>query len=155
MQGLLYIDATIIIRYIFIFCMKNPTALQDDFWRLYLSIWTTVYSTISQIIFAWTPGKCPHNYFICIGKFPLEYVGVPIKKNFSMTLLLLFSLFILLIVGPRIKLYRKQEEKKDRIHSKAVIGSSKRSDEKGLNPINYTAIMLFDHIVKKILQQIS
>ena len=41
MQGLLYIDATILIRYIFIFCMKNQTALQDDFWRLFLSIWTT------------------------------------------------------------------------------------------------------------------
>jgi hypothetical protein len=28
MQGFLYIDATFLIRYIFIFCMKNPTALQ-------------------------------------------------------------------------------------------------------------------------------
>ena len=129
MQGLLYIDATILIRYMFIFCMKNPTALQDDFWRLYLSIWTSCYSLISQIIFHWTPGKFPHNYFICVGKFPLKYVGVPIKKNVPMTLLLLFSLFILLIVGPRIKLFRKQEEEKDRKHAPIGNGSSKRSEE--------------------------
>ena len=125
MQGLMYIDATMIIRYIFIFLMKNPTALQDDFWRLFLVIWTSSFTAISQIIFVYTPGKSPHNYFICLGSFPIKYIGVGIKPNFPLTILLIFSLAVLLIAGPRIKMYQKQEEAKDLIYVISTSQSSK------------------------------
>ncbi len=32
MQGLLFLDAMTLVRYIFLFHIKNPAALQDDFW---------------------------------------------------------------------------------------------------------------------------
>ena len=34
MQGMLLMDAIIIVKYIFIFYMKNPTAVQEDFWKV-------------------------------------------------------------------------------------------------------------------------
>ena len=34
MQGLLLLDAIIIVKYLFIFYMKNPTAVQEDFWKV-------------------------------------------------------------------------------------------------------------------------
>lgn len=41
MQGILYLDSIFIIRYLFVFHMKNPTATQDDFWIRFLNIWTS------------------------------------------------------------------------------------------------------------------
>ena len=36
MHGLMLIDAILVVKYIFIFHMKNPTAVQDDFWNFFL-----------------------------------------------------------------------------------------------------------------------
>jgi len=37
MQGFLLFDAIIVVKYIFIFYMRNPTAVQDDFWKVSFS----------------------------------------------------------------------------------------------------------------------
>ena len=39
LKMILFIDFTIIVRYIFKFHAKNPTAVQDDFWALFLLMW--------------------------------------------------------------------------------------------------------------------
>ena len=57
MQGLMYLDAIIIARYVFLFHVKNPTALQDDFWRLFLNCWTLGVGIINQVIYFLMPGK--------------------------------------------------------------------------------------------------
>ena len=36
---LMYIDAIIVFRYVYIFKLKNPTAFRDDFWCLLVSVW--------------------------------------------------------------------------------------------------------------------
>ena len=35
----LFLDAITIVRYMFIFHTKNPTAMQEDFWKIFLTIW--------------------------------------------------------------------------------------------------------------------
>ena len=44
---LLYIDAIIIARYLFIFCLKNPAAFADDFWCCFVSIWIYAISLVT------------------------------------------------------------------------------------------------------------
>ena len=39
LKMILFIDFTIIVRYIFKFHAKNPTAVQDEFWALFLFMW--------------------------------------------------------------------------------------------------------------------
>ena len=39
LKMILFIDFTIVVRYIFKFQAKNPTAVQDDFWALFLLMW--------------------------------------------------------------------------------------------------------------------
>ena len=34
------INFVLIVRYVFTFHSKNPTAVQDDFWTLFLNLWT-------------------------------------------------------------------------------------------------------------------
>jgi hypothetical protein len=41
LKGVAFVDFIIIIRYILTFHSKNPTAVQDDFWNLFLNIWAT------------------------------------------------------------------------------------------------------------------
>jgi hypothetical protein len=38
----------ILVRYIFLFHLKNPTALQDDFWKLFINMATLATSFIGQ-----------------------------------------------------------------------------------------------------------
>ena len=41
-QVILHLDSIVIIRYIFIFLLKNPMNFQDDFWCLFINLWVVV-----------------------------------------------------------------------------------------------------------------
>ena len=50
LKVLLFSNFTIIIRYVFAFYSKNPTAIQDDFWTFFLHLWAIGnYSEYSSI----------------------------------------------------------------------------------------------------------
>jgi hypothetical protein len=120
MQGLLYLDAIIIVRYVFLFHLKNPTALKDGFWRLFLNIWTSGISLTTQIIYAFQEGKNPQNYFLCLGYYPTKLAGQTVKANTSMNYMLLFSFLAHVIAGIRIKLHRRKEHQKDLVQALTV-----------------------------------
>ena len=46
---LLFFDAIALSRYIFIYWMKNPTALNDDFWNLFVNLWIILGSILINI----------------------------------------------------------------------------------------------------------
>ncbi len=74
-------DAVIIVSYICIFCCKNPTALQDDFWRLFINLWALGFSIISQLTYVISPGKNPVNYYLCLGEYPVKLQERSTKFN--------------------------------------------------------------------------
>jgi hypothetical protein len=39
-KGLIFVDFILIARYLFTFHSKNPTAVQEEFWILFLNMWT-------------------------------------------------------------------------------------------------------------------
>jgi hypothetical protein len=41
-QFILYYDAIVIFRYLFIFRLKNPAAFKEDFWSLFVFVWVLV-----------------------------------------------------------------------------------------------------------------
>ena len=55
-QLLLTFDTISILRYIFIFWLKNPYSFCDDFWTTFLNLWMFSFSLISQIVFVILPG---------------------------------------------------------------------------------------------------
>jgi hypothetical protein len=57
MHILLLLDAILIVKYVFTFHMKNPTAMQDDFWKNFLNVWMMICTSISQVIYVMAPGK--------------------------------------------------------------------------------------------------
>ena len=54
---LLLLDAILIVKYVFTFHMKNPTAMQDDFWKNFLNLWIMICVSISQVIYVMAPGE--------------------------------------------------------------------------------------------------
>ena len=60
-QMMLFLDGMILIRYIFIFWMKNPAGFRDDFWEAFVSLWIVGFAMISQFVFVFMPGKITFN----------------------------------------------------------------------------------------------
>ncbi len=56
MQLILFFDIITIMRYLFIFWLKNPFGFNDDFWTFFINIWVVAFSSISQSIQAYLPG---------------------------------------------------------------------------------------------------
>ena len=83
---LLLHDAIIVVKYIFIFQLKNPTALQDDFWRIFTNIWIISFCLITQIIFLLLPGKDSLGYYFCMGKIEVELIEELQKTNYTFTI---------------------------------------------------------------------
>ena len=61
-------DAIMISRFIFIFVLKNPSAFQDDFWSLFGNIWSLSFCWIGQVVSEVMLGCENINVNICSGK---------------------------------------------------------------------------------------
>jgi hypothetical protein len=141
-QGMLFLDAIIIVRYVFLFHVKNPTALQDDFWRLYLNLWTLGVSICTQVIYIIMPGKNPQNYYMCLGYYPTKYNGEMVKPNSSINYFLLFSFIVHMLAGIRIKLHRRKEAQIDKIQTITVAASLGHSNMMMNFTTNITSLLL-------------
>ena len=78
-QMILLYDAITIMRYLFIFWLKNPFCFCDDFWTTYLNIWILSFSLISQITHAILPGNL---YFITKNRSVRYFNSTTLKGNF-------------------------------------------------------------------------
>ena len=76
-------DAIIIVKYIFIFQLKNPTALQDDYWRIFINLWILSFCLITQVVYHVLPGRENLAFYLCIGKVELALIEEPMKKNYA------------------------------------------------------------------------
>ena len=73
-QVLLLLDSVIAARYIFIFKLKNPGAVHDDFWSRFVNIVIVVISFGSNFVIFFLPGRKPLHYYTCADIDPtLEY----------------------------------------------------------------------------------
>ena len=99
MHALLLLDSSIIVSYLFLCHLKNPTAVQDDFWKFFLNIWIFIACLLSQCVYIILPGKNPINFYMCVGKYPVRFQNIPVKMNFSFLILAVLSGFIHVFVG--------------------------------------------------------
>ena len=113
MQILFFLDAVLLCRYIFIFHLKNPTGLQEDFWKLFINMFTISFCILSQVAHFMFPGKRPNMYYVCLGEFPNKYVSSPVKPNISEMALLIFSFVFYICASIRIKIHSKLQNKQN------------------------------------------
>ncbi len=70
MQEILFLDIITLVRYMFVFSIKNPATFQDKFWNFFINIVVVSFSFLSQVIFASLPGRQPLTYYFCTGDIP-------------------------------------------------------------------------------------
>ena len=102
-QLLLCFDALQVTKFILIFVLKNPSAVQDDFWSMILSIWIVGYSTIQSFITFFIHGQKPLNYYTCAD---LDMIPVLNEARRTYGEIEIASLLILIIIQGKIVHYK-------------------------------------------------
>ena len=101
---LLFLCANIIARYILIFHLKNPLAVVDDFWCVFISLWIFGFGLSQNFVLYYLPGRQPTNYFICSGIDPTPFLKLP-QKGVGQTEV--FSFVIHFLVKTRILYFKR------------------------------------------------
>ena len=97
LYGLLLHNAITFVKYVFIFHLKNPTVIQDDFWGVFINIWIFIFCLVTQFSYLMMQGREHIGVYLCNGKFPLKYLNSPIKQNYIVRFIALFSLVIQIV----------------------------------------------------------
>ena len=100
---LLLLNANIIARYILIFHLNNPLAVEDDFWCLFVSLWIFGFCSIQNFVLFSLPGRLPTNHYICAGIDPTPFLKLG-QKAVGRTEI--FSFFIHFFVKARILYFK-------------------------------------------------
>lgn len=101
-SALVFLNAISIVRYIFIFWLKNVLVFHDDFWFRFLVLWTQFFSLLFQLVFMLLPGKKPFGFNFCTGMASVNSSEVPLTFYYGIeipTVLLQIAIFA------RIKFY--------------------------------------------------
>ena len=109
-QQLILTNAVIIVRYIFLFHVKNPTATQHDYWTLFLVVWSLACAIVSSTVFLFLPGNNPNYFYICLGKIPNTHKNSKTKTNILLIVIILVTLIIHVILGSKMKVYYKKQK---------------------------------------------
>ena len=105
---LLTLDIILILRYLFIFSLKNFAVINDDalarifnFAVLFISVWA---SCVKRV----TPGRLPLNYYLCCGTDPDEdgYSPTTPQKYNTGRIVVTLSVILHMILIPRIVYYQ-------------------------------------------------
>ena len=64
-QGIAILDFIMISRYIFIFFLKNPARVYDDFWSTFIIAWISMFVCISQFAVHSSPTRHFVDFYIC------------------------------------------------------------------------------------------
>jgi len=101
----LHFDLMFISRYILILWLKNPIAVKDKFWGLFLGLWVTFASIIIDFTRYSLPGKEAFAYYICTGIDSTPDKDLPNKPT---SFIELSSIIIVTVIMIRILYHKKK-----------------------------------------------
>ena len=97
MCEMIFVNCIVITKYVFVYFMKNPVALDDELFKFFIGLASFLLCFVSQVVFVLIPGRNPLRFHVCTGKIPLKFItdNVPVKFNWPFYSLLLFTCIIL------------------------------------------------------------
>ena len=104
-QVLLFIDMGLFIQYLFIFWLKNPAGINDDFWSLFLTMWIAGFSYIFYFVYFLLPGRKPPSFYICGNVDPKHDWTFPVSSSGHFEI---FSLIFCLIVKLKVLYFKER-----------------------------------------------
>ena len=158
-QTMIFGDAIMISRFIFIFVLKNPSAFQDDFWSLFGNIWALSFCWIGQIVSEAMLGCENTNVNICSGKNILiseECQHFTRNDRFNGTIVC-FSVILHIFVLVKIQIFKLDEP--EALHSLQKAKISWRNFRESnlfpsliqntINSMVFISMAVAPHIMKK------
>ena len=107
---LLIVDTILVVKFVLIFYLKNPSIAHDDFWNLFVKIWIIAFVFISQFVqFFFTERKSLY-YYICIKDFPASDSKLHLKIRWLTIALVVFSIILCSVIYIKVKLFMKKGE---------------------------------------------
>ena len=97
-----------LMRYIYIFVLKNPTQLQKEFWCLFINLATLLSSVIIELVYQIQPGRETISIYFCRGSDPTLFADQEVKANYAFKTLIVIWLSFYFCALVRIKIYMKQ-----------------------------------------------
>lgn len=104
---LLFVDAITLSRYVLIFCLKNPMAVDDDFWSRFINLWIIFGCMLINAAHALLPGPQSLAFHMCSGSNPGQDLILPKKRE---GVILLASLCFQVALNARITWFRNKEK---------------------------------------------
>ena len=107
-QFMMFMDAIMISRFMFIFVLRNPSAFQDDFWSLFGNIWILSFCCLGQIVSELMLGCENLNTNICVGKniyIPSECLIVSRSDRFN-AIIAFFTFIVHAFVNIKIQIFK-------------------------------------------------
>jgi len=102
------IDVILLVKYAFIFWLKNPASVLDGFWIVFLGLWILGFTFVSQLIYFFLPGKQPLHFYICTGIFPVEQQLLLNKARWHSIIIITVSLVACTIMTSQIKMFQRK-----------------------------------------------
>ena len=74
----MFASATSLVRYVFVFWLKNPAGFQDDFWHLFINLWIIGFNIVAQCASLPFQYKDVSAYQVCVGTWDPKETSVSI-----------------------------------------------------------------------------
>jgi len=97
----------LILKYVFVFWLKNPMAFEDEFWLLFAKRWIRVYSILAQIIADIFPGKRVFFVYVCSNTKP-EFGDLSISRFATSSGLNILLLVLFSVIGVKLHLHNSK-----------------------------------------------
>ena len=103
-QILLFIDANLLSQYVFIFWLKNPAGVNDDFWSCFITLWIKGFSYIFYLVKLTLDAKMPIVYYTCANIIPQNFSSLPnsFQGHFE-----IFSILFYILVKIKIEHFKR------------------------------------------------
>jgi hypothetical protein len=69
------------VKYFYIFVLKNPAGVHEEFWCVFINLWTLILSCISEFVYQFLPGRSEIKFYICTGTFDSSLNNEKIKVH--------------------------------------------------------------------------
>ena len=108
---LLTLDCIVLLRYVFVFSLKNFAVICDDVLAMFFNLAILLIAIWGSFVKRFTPGNLPISYFLCSGKDPNEdggdghYLNTPQKYNTG-RIIIAMSFLLHFVMVPRVLYYQ-------------------------------------------------
>jgi len=87
---------------------RNPSNFEDSFWRLFFNLFIALLSLLSQFIYTFLPGRDSIIFCVCYGKVIPSNENLPLKKNHSLTAVVLLSFIFHCFVKFKLFMFKRK-----------------------------------------------